>query len=512
MKNISNYKIFLSVFAILVLSNLLHHVLGYNEETLLVLAKSFSNTDWIANDFALSTSSDYQLLYNYFAGFLAQFLPLTSIAIIGRLVVYFFFSIGLHCLNKLLKLPWYLFALAIFLFIGNQSVIAGEWMVKGFEFKSLAYAAIFIGLYFWTENKKWISLIFLGLAVSFHVLIGCYAFIALIIATLLSRDMDNSTWKSLPLFFLFGLVGWYAVYQFMTKGSGSLSTDELIKYYVQFRVSHHVYPATWSSASFILLIVFTLLNVLCYRYVIRSKKTKFFYHFAFAHLLFFLIGMFFYAIGDLAKLKYYWFRTADVFTSLLFYISIFILIKYLFEKLRSSTFKWKSYPKRITKLALAILMIFLIQGFSEDFYRIKKSENLSFVDNRFPYLNQAFFWIKENTAAHEGVISSPYDEFYYVMAERRAFVNFKTGPADLSLLSEWYNRIKILNNGKDIDFDSPFYGQWQTFENNFNEISEDQWIELADSYDFHYLLCKAWVKKDFNIAYQNEAFILYKIR
>lgn len=512
MKRLSNYKPFLSVFALLIFSNLLHRILGYNELTLLAYAKSFYDPNWIPNDFALSTKSDYQVLYNYIAGFLASFLPLTVIAVIGRFIVYFFFSVALHYLNKILKLPWYLFAFAVFVFIGNQSVIAGEWMVKGFEFKTLAYSAIFMALYFWVRGKKYLGYLFLGLAVSFHVLIGCFSFISLAIAGLLSKEKINfSLIKGLPLFFIFGFIGWLSIFQFLFTGSGTDISAEIIQYYVQLRVAHHVYPPSWEPTNFIFLGIYVLTSLLCFLFVLKEKEVKFIYLFACSHLLFFGSGLFFFFIGDYAKLSYYWFRTTDVFMSLFFFISLAFFAQALLQKLKETRPTWANYFVKVNCVVFSILLLLLLKGFIGDALNIKNSERLNFVDNRFPYLNDMYYWINDNTAKEAAVISGPYDEFYYVMAERRAFVNFKTGPAAMDLQKEWYERMKLLNNNQEFDFNESFYSQWQTFENNFNQIDEDRWRKIGETYNFQYVLCKSWVAKDFEIAYQNEAFILYKI-
>lgn len=509
---LNKYKEFYIIFFLLLFNLSINNILGYNEMTLMPFAKQFFNPNWIPNDFALESPTNYQLLFNYIIGWICSFLPFHIVSIIGRLLLFLFFAFSLFRFNKILKINSVLFLVLVYFFINNQYILAGEWVVKGLEFKTLSYSFVLLGLSLYLERKTYLSYIFFGLAVSFHVLIGLYSFIAFSIAILclngFNKFLNIQYFISIILFSIFGSFGWFSILTFLLFESQQMSY-EISKYYVEFRISHHVNPNNWKLSS-ILMFVFNFIVILfCFTKLELNKKTKFLYVFYFANLLFFLVGLFFYFTKDFDKLKYYWFRTSDAFTSFFFFISIGLFINYIIEYYQDRILKViKNFSLKLNILPLLVLLIISLNNFFLDLKKIYDANKLEFV-GQFPLSNDVFIWINKNTPKSSGIITSPIEDYFYVLAQRRSFVNYKTGPADVNKILEWYERLKILNNNQDINFNSSIYIQWEELENNYNKIDENTWREIGIKYNFQYLLCKSWVIKDFEIAYKNEAFVLY---
>jgi hypothetical protein len=132
-----------------------------------------------------------------------------------------------------------------FLNIGNQSLVAGEWIVGGVESKTVAYALSFIALTAFVNRHALIGFSCAGAALSFHVLTGCYAIFCMGFAWMLTVRANEfkatGLLKSWP-FFLTGLGGIQSIFHQWAAGS-SVDAISASTLYVTYRNPHHLLPS-----------------------------------------------------------------------------------------------------------------------------------------------------------------------------------------------------------------------------------------------------------------------------
>ncbi len=252
---------FVLTFIVLVFNFVFHNLIGSNEADVLVSAKAAIDPSWIDGDWYLGQYIGYRFLYNVIAGGLCLFLPIEIVSVIGRIVIACIFGIVLAFLFKELKLsPWWVFPVLL-AYLRYDNLIAGEWIIASFETKSFAYCMALLALIMALRCNYVLMALFSGLALSFHVLVGFYALVTLVITIigelLFSRNNRNILNEiELPKLekILISIVCFFAAASF---GSAFLFNNFLnslpvehariaSETYVIYRVPHHTLPYVWS--------------------------------------------------------------------------------------------------------------------------------------------------------------------------------------------------------------------------------------------------------------------------
>jgi hypothetical protein len=117
-----------------------------NEVVVLPAALQAVDHSWLANDWCLNLNISYRRLFNYIAGTIVYQLDFLYGAYLGRLLVTLLLAVALTALFRALRLRLWLALLSLALFLGGQSLTAGEWIVDGFETKTIAYSFILLTL------------------------------------------------------------------------------------------------------------------------------------------------------------------------------------------------------------------------------------------------------------------------------------------------------------------------------------------------------------------------------
>ncbi len=106
-----------------------------NEVDILPSAKQFVERKWLPNDWYLNLDIDYRQPFNLGLGALVSWLGLQYGAYAGRLLVYLLLAVSIYTLFRAFGLR-ISFGLLVFLFfLDHQSLITGEWIVGGVDFR-----------------------------------------------------------------------------------------------------------------------------------------------------------------------------------------------------------------------------------------------------------------------------------------------------------------------------------------------------------------------------------------
>lgn len=170
---------------------------GVNESHYLTKAKHFWDPSWCAGDLFLESHAAHWGFYAVF-GWLTLFFSLDATAWIGRLLVWTIAAWSwVNCLASAGIARWLipLLAMAWLLFL-EYGHLAGEWVVGGFEAKSVSYALILNGLAAWNRGRMAVAWRLFGWATFFHLLVGGWVLVAMLLVSWRSRSGASGYLKS----------------------------------------------------------------------------------------------------------------------------------------------------------------------------------------------------------------------------------------------------------------------------------------------------------------------------
>ena len=484
-----------------------------NEYDILPFARQVYNSSWLPNDWYLNLVIGYRGVSNYFFGFLVDWLGFLNGGYAGRLISYLLLAIALFIFFRTIRLRFSLGLIVLLLFLGNQTLIAGEWIAGGADTKTLAYAFALLTFSFFFQKKYLIGFAFAGAALSFHVLIGTYALFCTLVALFLTSDSWRRDFRTLirqswPFFFS-GIFGILAIVQQLIP-QGAIGVNRAWKFYVEIRVPHHVLPSAWNGEFWIVELVFATCFFTAIYLFIKTGPFKFTAAYALGSVFLFGIGLVLYANGQTTLLRFYWFRYPDVMVPFLSAVLVALLLNYLtylniadIPRIKSN-FKWTQsiFSKGLPLLFALIAVLLSLQSLrflQVKYQRGKLRQN--------PDSRVVFEWIEENTDKDAVFLIDPLILDFYLYAQRALFVSFQHSPQSAADILEWYERIELSNG--DQSFLTP--KAKGNLRENFYQLDPLSIQRLADTYGLTYYLGLAENQLLFERVYTDDTFVLYKI-
>lgn len=473
--------------------------IDYNEMDVVPYARAVFNKYWLAEDWYLKLEISYRFFFSFLIGFFADTFGFVKTIIFGRFISYLLVAFSLSHLIKSLKVKnnifFYFFGLIIFFKIFPKGMGVGEWMVGGLETKVFAYAFAILSLSFFLKNSYKKGVLFVGLSLSFHLLIGIYNIFCLIPLVVFFQRKQHDYWlkilKVLPVFFITGGIGIWGVinhFFYAEKGLSDLGWN----IYVNIRVPHHTLPSSFLIEFWIKLLVFSAINVL----FLRSKKQeiKLLSWYAVFSVIISLIGLGIYFLLASHHMKYYFFRTSSVILPLVTFLNIMF---FLDEKIKSE------YLIRRFKLSHLLIVIAILVSFS----KVKHFVNDFTFDIKANTLDDVEMvnWVKQNTDENKVFITAPDAKFFYINYERAMFVSWKHSPQASKDIVEWYDRIKLLNKGED-------FKKLKEVKKGYLNLTTDDVLAIGKQYkNIGYILMPKQTKLALPVLFQSKKNILYKL-
>ncbi|MBN1953163.1 MAG: hypothetical protein JW801_18305 [Bacteroidales bacterium] len=491
----------LYLFIVLVLLAFPYHI-DFNEMDVLPYARSVYNKHWLPADWYLNLDIPYRYLFSYSIGFLAEAFGWMATIFIGRFLSYLLFAIALRELSRILNAGklYFLFFLAWAVYIkvfrfGMGD--AGEWIVGGLESKVFAYSFAMLSLAAFIKKRNNPGMVYAGLALSFHLLVGIYNIFCLLPVVLLNQAKDiKSVLKSAYLFVIMGSLGLYGIfYQLFKAAPEGYSSGWDI--YVTVRVGSHTLP-DFSAKTWILLLLFTVGVIF---FILKSKKqeVKAMGGYAVFSVLILVIGLVIYQLpGGVPYMRYYFFRFSDVMLPQLF---LLMLAAFLSEgSIGAFLVRQVRYVK---PLAFILAGIFCLSGIS----KLIKEGTLNagtFLERTLPDKKMAA-WIRTNTDTEDVFIIDPGDFYFYINCERPSFVSWKHSPQNSKDIMEWYARLKRLNHGND-------FSDLAEIRKSYKSLNEYELLMILNDYpDVHYLLVPQPTDLHLPLVYKTGKSVLYSL-
>lgn len=495
------------------LVNELHH---------LPLSRHFADPNWLAKDIYYSEPPGYRLLFQILFGHLTTTVGFLATSIIGRILGYFSIAIGLWTLARSLgiRLITLLVAIGLFVYVRRpQGVIAGEWLIGGIEPKVFAYSAIFMALSAMLSARYLWMTAWLGLAASFHALVGGWASIAALLWLLWRRRkvlLDGRRW--LAAIAIYALTGVFAVTAVLTQLLSPVEASDISPAYIYsfLRNPHHVNPLAWPMDEWWLLLTYLVVFGGCAFYLLRlasSPSAEFirqrtdFFCYVLCTLILFGAGILITPLDRNGQiLQYYPFRVGDLMLALgaSFFLAL-TLEKLLWQHRRG---------------AIAITLIILM-GFGAEatrFYNkgvaLREFPNSAqgVDDNMVPLAN----WLKQNVPDGEIVISSPVrlDALPWI-SDHPSVAKFRFVPSASSAdVEDWYERMTDLGGGIDLlsyvdRHTDPRRPIKRALINAYNHLDTAQVMALMDKYQSRYIVTIAQQQLELPVVYESSRYRVY---
>ena len=508
--------VFLAVLIYLILRLLFTDLLSVNEHDILVVGKQFANPSWIPADWYLNLDSGYRLTFNVFLYPILKVMPLVWVSILGRLVYYILFAFVLQRYARSLGIPAFFMIPALFFITEIQYIITGEWILRSLEAKTFAYAFLLLALVLLYERRFIISALFLGLSVSFHVLVGGYGTFAFLAVLL----FDSPRYK--PSFRVFT---WAVAGYLLCASPGLISiarnlarTDisDTVRaglIYVHARVPHHVLPSNWvkeyGNGLWRPVIKVVPSAALCFFALLRPAKPfqRTLGIFTLSTVIFALLGFGLFFMDKTHLLKYYFFRLPDVMLP----FSAFLLVFSYLSAWNPGRFS-RYLPRIRTFTGITISVLLLVWAaipFTREMVRFVR-DPLYFVygGNVESPKRQMFEWIKMHLAEDATFIIPPREERFYVGAERAQFVSYKHSPQAEEEILEWYERMVFLNNGepfRNLEIDKTSLAE------NYERLSASNLLSIQRKYDMDYYIGTPARDLPFPVVFRNDTYVIYEI-
>lgn len=159
-----------------------------NESHYLAKARHFWDPNFCPDDLFLS-SADAHWLFFASTGWISLWVSLDAYAWVGRVTVWLAFAwMWVRFTSLIFRTGWSILTSAVVFWILNWKFhLAGEWVIGGFEGKSIAYVFVVLGLSGWMR-RSWPELILgWGGAIGFHALVGAWFGCALALSEIALR-------------------------------------------------------------------------------------------------------------------------------------------------------------------------------------------------------------------------------------------------------------------------------------------------------------------------------------
>ncbi|NEP58235.1 MAG: hypothetical protein F6K31_14630 [Symploca sp. SIO2G7] len=516
----------MAVTAFLSLGFLLKGNMGnVNEIHMLPLARQYAEPTWVPGDWYYNEPTGYRLLFVALFGHLTAAWGFLATSIIGRLIYYTLISSGLVFLGRKLgiSLLSLLVGIGLFLFVNHyQGMVAQEWLVGGVEPKSFAYSFLFFAICLMLGGQYRLMALMLGLAASFHVLVGAWAFLAVAGWLLWRRRKDFVDISYLGSVLLIYLVAsGFAILPvlqqlFIRVPSNSIEPSYL---FVFVRHPHHVNPLSWDSDWWLLPLVYLLVLAISWFLLKRQQQSeqsspqhiarRSLAEFTLITLIPFVLGLAIAPFDTQGKLlQYFFFRLGDIMLPL---NACLLLVCALEQTFIGS-------KQRLFSLFCILLLSIACSILSVNFYQslLALTQFPSKEQGVEPEWQDMCTWIKTHTPHNTLVISPPVEFVNFTwLTERPTIAKFRFVPSVSASLAEWYERLSDLSGdinpwpSKDNKKDKRSEIR-QALTTGYYSLQTSQVESLMLKYQANYLVTRTQHQLELPIAYQNSLYTFYQ--
>jgi hypothetical protein len=449
---------------------------------------------------------------------LARLMDFETLAWLGRLVNWAFMAWA-WCRLSWAVVPRPLFApLAAALMLAGiaEGNFAGEWLVKGFEAKTIAYVFVLLGLRAWLLNKWNWAWIHFGIASAWHALVGGWSVVILLGLWLVGWRREQSFAAMLPGLLIGGAISLAGVLPALALSAGvdAELKSEAAEVYVFERLPHHLAPlhkpAFWiaeratrhSTVAMLmaLLLVVRLHTLRSANTSIRDDSATRIALYAIGAMVLAMIGLAIeftlwnHSALSASLLRYYWFRLVDV--------AVPMAMALLWIRLLADMMADK---QRHAPAMLALLLVLSGTIIGTRFYTFVKNP---VADSDAPTKPVGDWldicdWVRTETPTDAMFLTPRGGSSFKWHAERAEVVTYKDVPQNAEGLVEWRRRL--------YEVFKPAGDASQPWVAGVGELGTPRVLELAEKYGIDYVLTTRDSPLSLPVAYDNATYVVYEI-
>lgn len=459
-----------------------------NEFPYLLRLVKEARPDFLLNDWTFSVPANEHWLFNRLFSLPAKFLHIEILGWIGRIATWILTLQILLRIGKLWQIPnWATAAgIAFWLAIG-QSLVGDEWIVGGFEAKSVSYIFLLYALYYFSLHRTHLPATLLGIAFAFHPAVGLWSALAVGLALIAEKTDLNKLVKivAITTFFAFPAILPLAFEQFAAGGGDSAKSW---RYLVLVRFPFHFDPFTFSRSATVFLVGMLIVNIA----IIRGSAIfamRFLLKFQIALAAFFLAGFILRFYEMFEWLRFLPVRLFPVFTPLFFAFTVFHFLRRREGKLL-----------KIFVLLFVIAFIVQLNQIPSTFHQLRNTYQswTTAPDD----LQRTSAWIAANTPNGVIVIQPPHRNDVWYFSRRAAVGSFAY--QTFGRLDEWRTRVADLTGNAEIAYSETTS---HSVEAAFNNLSADQINEIREKYAATFLVSRAEYPSP--VVFQTETYKIY---
>lgn len=431
-----------------------------NEAHYLAKAKHYWNPAFCPTDFFLS-SADAHLLFYWSFGWLTQLFELSTVAWIGRCISWAILATGLVSLGRKLAAESGAGLLlgCSFVVLTESCHLAGEWVVGGFEAKTVAYGLAVWGIVKGLDGKWGLVWWLTGAAAAFHVLAGGWIVFCLLVVRgycLVKTKTKPATreWVGLLGGGVLSLLG--LVPGLMLSSSDAAVAAEANRLYVHVRLAHHLVVTSFATVRVVSFLMLVAGTWICWRLTSkwRTSSQSLLFGLAIVSLGIALTGVLVtIGLGDDSPLqhrllRFYFYRTSDVLVPLVASTLITVIVCNVSRETGSGVRLRGSF-------LLVLAGLYLGNSLSDrywdprprgDILALPHSKKQDLSERRANTLRihrhwqLACMWMKNNTPADAIAITPLRQQTFKWYAHRGEVVTRKDMPQDAASLLQWHER------------------------------------------------------------------------
>lgn len=456
---------------------------------LLRLAKEFQ-PEFLLNDWTFSAPGNEHWFFNRIFGYLAGFVRIELIGWVGRIASWFLLIWGLLKLGKLWKITYPVIAISIlaWLVIG-QSLVGDEWIIGGFEAKSVSYIFLLTALYHFANRKIIFPAAMLGTAFAFHPAIGLWSAIAVGIALLFERV---SLKKLLTVTVIVSLIALIGVLPLLFDQFQNLQENaEIWRFMVTVVFPFHFDPFDFSRSYTVLLLA--MLGVNCFVFYKNDNfGLRFLLKFQIALGIFFLFAYILRWFEMYAWLRFLPVRLFPVFTPLFFAFTVGWVLKNL-----------KSQKVKFAVILFTAFCVFWLNPFSTAYTKV--GQTIALWQAEPGDFQKTSRWIAENTPNGTVVIQPPHRREVWYFSQRACIASYAY--PTFGRLTKWKERVSDLTGNEEIKYEEDIF---EKIEKAYNLLPEEEIENLRVKYKSDYLVSRAVYS--YPIVFQTATYRVYFLK
>lgn len=482
---------------------------GGNELVYLPLLKSRADPSYLVGDWTFSSGFGEHAVFNAVFGPVVDVIGIDWLAIGGRVVTWFAIGWLVVSLGRRLGARWWASMVALAVFLGlNQSLgVGAEFLLSGFEAKSIAWPLLLAAIIVSLDKRPVVACALVGLVFTFHPAVGIWGGGSLLLALLAIRTTRGATARGLPVAAIASLPG---LVPLVADLGDSSMTGELASFIVLTRIPHHADPAFFGERGPLILGLMIGSNLL-WAWINRSSFTsRLLGAFQIALLVVF-------ALGVLARVLELWefllllpFRVLPIVVNLVFWLLVAAAATgdEVTREWLPSRDEWRGRPTlSVSAASLAVVAMAAALVLWNPIARVVDA--VSDVGDRYSRsasgVARSMEWVASNTERDSVVAMPPWvDEMFYI-TERPQLVSYDAVTYDRP--AEWKSRLERTVADQSVLHDRRASVQ-ERFQ-AFHQVTAPQWRETATIYGVDYLITTA--RLEFRAVYEDGDWRVYEL-